>query len=457
MPTWTEDYRDWPFYESGTVPRPRRECYGSDGNMLTIASDEQLAQSVAQAQQEDGEVGQQYTDDLVNCMECNGDFPSDEATRGPDFLFRCQGCHEETHVNCLCCYGIVSRCDAHQYAGGSYCDTCYYERFSACGSCGFEYPIVDMSEGFCDDCNDFSEDDDDRDRTDRRRGEECVPDVHEAGVLTNRCFAVELECYDASCEAVSLLKQDNWSVVKDSSLTSLGGGLEFVSGPRGGKQGALDIEKACKVLSQEGANVDATCGMHLHIDATQEDADTVARFVRLGARLEEWAFSVVPQSRRDNETFCRRLPRKAYSCRCEYTLIKAVYVDGEEPDHTNKYDYSRYVWINAHSWFYRGTVEIRLHAGTVNARKILNWTEFWLHAFEYAKTATTQQIDNLPRDSTAGYVLAERINLPDDLMDYFRSRSGKFEREHDAGEVHDEKDPEPVSSIAQAEYSDNPF
>jgi len=38
----------------------------------------------------------------------------------------------------------------------------------------------------------------------------------------------------------------------------------------------------------------------------------------------------------------------------------------------------RYLWVNFQSHFYRRTVEIRLHQGTVNETKIRNWIRLWL-------------------------------------------------------------------------------
>ena len=39
----------------------------------------------------------------------------------------------------------------------------------------------------------------------------------------------------------------------------------------------------------------------------------------------------------------------------------------------DKYFTKRYYWLNLHSVFYRDTIELRLHSGTISKEKIINW------------------------------------------------------------------------------------
>jgi hypothetical protein len=46
-------------------------------------------------------------------------------------------------------------------------------------------------------------------------------------------------------------------------------------------------------------------------------------------------------------------------------------IDNDIP--RDKYHNKRYDWVNIHSIFYRNTIEIRLHNGTLNSKKIIYW------------------------------------------------------------------------------------
>ena len=92
-------------------------------------------------------------------------------------------------------------------------------------------------------------------------------------------------------------------------------------------------------------------------------------------------FSMLPKSRRSNK-FCRDLGGK-------YTLAEIEKISSHEDfdkvwyKNSNlseikslkgsKYHESRYFQINFHSLFKFGTIEVRSHSGTLNAKKIINW------------------------------------------------------------------------------------
>ncbi len=56
----------------------------------------------------------------------------------------------------------------------------------------------------------------------------------------------------------------------------------------------------------------------------------------------------------------------------------------KRPPRRNKFDGARYHALNLHSWFYRGTIECRLHTGTVRANKIIAWGKLWANLLDTA-------------------------------------------------------------------------
>ena len=58
----------------------------------------------------------------------------------------------------------------------------------------------------------------------------------------------------------------------------------------------------------------------------------------------------------------------------------------------------RYCWVNFHSIFYRGTLEIRAHSGTINYRKILNWFSIHLYVLKFIKSKSINQLMKMKTD-----------------------------------------------------------
>ena len=65
-----------------------------------------------------------------------------------------------------------------------------------------------------------------------------------------------------------------------------------------------------------------------------------------------------------------------------------------------KYFGCRYFALNLHSWIYRGTVELRLPAGTTMASKIIRWGTIWASLVDYAAQHSESQIMALLGDHT---------------------------------------------------------
>jgi hypothetical protein len=113
------------------------------------------------------------------------------------------------------------------------------------------------------------------------------------------------------------------------------------------------IGNLCKVLNDMGASVNKSCGLHVHIDQRHKNADEVSLAFANLVRAQNLLMQVVPKSRREN-TFC----------------TKQRGTDFEEAMMG-----PRYKAINAAAYRRHKTIEVRLMNGTVNAEKIINWTE----------------------------------------------------------------------------------
>lgn len=113
------------------------------------------------------------------------------------------------------------------------------------------------------------------------------------------------------------------------------------------------VTKLCEILAEMGAKVNKSCGLHVHLDQRDKDLSKVqASFTNL-IRAQNLLFSVVPNSRRDNY-YCKKHRGTDFN--------KATYG-------------GRYKAINAAAYRRHKTIEVRLFGGTINAEKIINWTE----------------------------------------------------------------------------------
>jgi Putative amidoligase enzyme len=66
------------------------------------------------------------------------------------------------------------------------------------------------------------------------------------------------------------------------------------------------------------------------------------------------------------------------------------------PPRTDHYAHNQgdvhYHNMNLHSWFFRGTVECRMHTGTIVAHKIVDWAITWQAIMDRALSITPEEI-----------------------------------------------------------------
>ena len=145
---------------------------------------------------------------------------------------------------------------------------------------------------------------------------------------------------------------------------------------------------------------------------------------------------MVSKSRGVN-TYCEKLGRKYYGLNDEAILNLKTNTDLKKllyetknykrikrltkEHHNNK----RYAWLNLHSVFYRGTLEIRLHNGTIDAQKIKNWFNIHLTILEFLKgIKNPETIYNLPKNEKFFLSLFD-----EETQKYIKNRWVKFEND----------------------------
>jgi hypothetical protein len=154
------------------------------------------------------------------------------------------------------------------------------------------------------------------------------------------------------------------------------------------------LTKVCAVLKKHDAEVNHTCGLHVHLDARRHDQHKMFKNLVNSSKL---LYAMVPASRSKN-TYCR--PNTSNSM--------------------TRHDCGRYWGVNPTSYETHKTIEVRLHSGSVNAEKILNWIAI-LQKLAYGKPVRAFSDLN---------ELLEQVKMPTVLVNHIVSRVNAFQVEH---------------------------
>ena len=131
---------------------------------------------------------------------------------------------------------------------------------------------------------------------------------------------------------------------------------------RQGRWGRL--EHLCKHLKEQKAEVNKSCGLHVHLDTRDlSKSSTITRCKRLESALP-WLFTLVPSSRRWSKQPSEKHPEGTPNQYC-----KPYFKEGEKYAAINMAAYGNTNYGG------RQAIEIRVHSSSLNAKKIIRWIE----------------------------------------------------------------------------------
>lgn len=143
-------------------------------------------------------------------------------------------------------------------------------------------------------------------------------------IAKDRRFGIEVECIipDAYREHFPVGGYHNgaqipwapvgWNCQHDGSVSTYGYtghfAAEIVSPPLSGEEGLIQVVFVMDKLAEIGAKVNRSCGFHIHVDASDLDAEQVNRIKDSFVNLETLLFRANGKQAADrwNNTFCRR-------------------------------------------------------------------------------------------------------------------------------------------------------
>lgn len=168
---------------------------------------------------------------------------------------------------------------------------------------------------------------------------------------------------------------DSWKAVHDGSVE----GAEVVS-PILRETRLNEVSRVTKILTANGARVNTSTGFHVHVGArafaseNEVESETMARFILNYYGVHQAIAAMVSPSRLRNR-FCQILGRAMAEDDANFILA----------GHRGSSRGDRYTSLNLESLGRHGTVEIRLHQGTLNGAKAIGWAQFISSLIEASK------------------------------------------------------------------------
>jgi len=345
----------------------------------------------------------------------------------------CESCFDEQFKICDYCGDAFPRDEITYWAGEYFCENCLIEETSVCDNCGER--IYDRNAIFRDGntyCESCDSDCSNEVQTINIPFKAVKSKGYKINPYKNLC-GVEIECLNNDIKEYGFdydeLQEYQFSQIPDGSLDD--GGAEFVSNAFNGDALLSKLKAFCQELGNRDYYVTRSCGLHIHIKISKR-LEFIKKVFAFYSLFEEMFFRMLPESRQRNSYCCRF--SQTYSniglesirnCRKAIDLQKLLY-DSQSPAtikkyKQEKYNGKRYNWINFHSLFYRGTLEIRNHSGTISYTKIKNWLLIHLRVLDFIRHLPFETICQLPQ--TDAFFLSL---FDEDLKKYIASRWIEF-------------------------------
>ena len=167
---------------------------------------------------------------------------------------------------------------------------------------------------------------------------------------------------------------------RDGSSASKRNSVEFVS-PICRYGDIPKIQEMIRLLKNNGARVNDSCGIHVHVDASSHTAQTLKNVVNIMASKEDILYKAL-KVQVDRERYCKKADLRfldAINNHRPRTLseIEQMWYNGASRRYQH-YDDSRYRALNLHSVFSKGTIEFRLFNSTLHAGEVKSYIQLCL-------------------------------------------------------------------------------
>ncbi len=307
------------------------------------------------------------------CESCDEAFPTREVYTDPNRSNHyCEECFEQTYFRCSCCSGSFSREAMNGWDGDPFCGGC------------FGHADIWKVQPWSGNALTFSH------------------------VGSERRFGVEIET--EHCENYRTLHgQTEWGCVYECSTP----GREFISPILQGDEGFQEIRTLCTVADKFGWSIDRSCGLHIHLDARDLSSDEILQ-VAYAYRKTYPLWKKFVDHRRGENSMCGSPQYSAADIRAA--------------EHAEDFAESRdrFEFVNWRAYLAHGSIEVRIHQGSLNSREICNWIALHVRFVDAVKGLTFDEIDNvLGRITRTNWRGLVEIIDDTNLLDYWRRIANK--------------------------------
>lgn len=377
---------------------------------------------------------------------------------------KCNECNKELKDNDLFTYGVEN-----------YCESCFNDLFGCCDDCGenfnrddlncfndynYCFDCLDNISVVCDDCSErvltedthschccdsvFCEDcycSCDEDNNNSNFNQIKIPfEKQKSNKFKNNIFkdfcGVEIETQNNDLRNNQFNFNDlmtyQFNQIEDGSLNSCG--VEFVSNAFQGDLLYDKVKLFCNELKNKDYFVNSDCGLHIHIKVSKR-IENLKKILMFYKKYEDYFYLMVSQSRQHNNFNVKYDDKYNLSeddilkLKSNTELKKILYhtkrYNNIKRYTKDKYNSLRYGWFNLHSVFFRGTLEIRLHNGTINPTKINNWFKIHLTILNLLKNININMVKEFPK--TPQFFLSL---FDDDIKKYVVERWRELNKEN---------------------------
>lgn len=142
------------------------------------------------------------------------------------------------------------------------------------------------------------------------------------------------------------------------------------------------VQELIRKLREAGAIANESCGIHVHVDASPFNANTLRNITNIMASKEDLIYKALQVTVARQHRWCKPVDARfleELNRRKPQTLaqVSRIWYNGGDRSSVH-YDDSRYHCLNLHSVFQKGTVEFRLFNSTTHAGKIKAYIQFCL-------------------------------------------------------------------------------
>lgn len=181
-----------------------------------------------------------------------------------------------------------------------------------------------------------------------------------------------------------------WKIVSDSSIREEARGnreatqnyrVEVVS-PICKYEDIPTVQEIVRQLRHNGAKVNSSCGIHIHVDASRHNPQTLRNVVNIMASKEDLLYKTLKVESWRESQYCRKADLRfldEVNRHRPKTMeqIERQWYNGESGRHYH-YDDSRYHALNLHSVFSKGTIEFRMFNSTLHAGEVKSYIQLCL-------------------------------------------------------------------------------